>query len=154
MIPATVLATALPRLAAALGRAGPELLAKIAGALKTTPSVPTIIAAIKANPMTSMLVVTELGSLADDAYELLKPYLGSAEKPEDKLPATSAGVGSITAVDTTVVKSLKDQKEEMALITTAARVVGGVQNLLALRRALAMSDGHFELYAALRESRV
>lgn len=111
-------------------------------------TVEQIMAAAKASPMTAALVVMELGDMGKEVANMI-----SDVDPDVASALTSMGfVPDEPPVDGVVnLQDLSKYADEMQAITTCAREVGGIAQLIRLRSVLRMDDRFFDMYFQMRE---
>lgn len=135
----------------------PGLMTRIRARLNlgASANVDDVINYIRNNKIGSLLVAYEAGDVVNSVYQYFK---GDPEtKPvADKLPAKdgvtdTASLPELSPLDlqSLSIDNVAALRDEMEAIDRAARSVGGMQNLHALRRALSMSSDYFVLHAQL-----
>lgn len=110
-------------------------------------SVPGIMKQIRDNPVTTAMVAWEIGDAAqsimdelstDDSASTILEALQNSLKNDDS-PDKALSLGTLSAYS-----------DEMDCIDRAARAIGGMAQLLNLRRALTMDDNFYVLREQLR----
>lgn len=109
--------------------------------MQSIPSVGQVIAAARANPLTAGLIIAEVYGVASQEYN---EYLAENENLREQLELFNFKVDEITEFNAA---NPDVMAEEFGVITRAARQVGGFNELLALKQALALSNDHYALYA-------
>lgn len=109
--------------------------------MQSIPSVGQVIAAARANPLTAGLIIAEVYGVASQEYN---DYLAENENLREQLELFNFKVDEITEFNAA---NPDVMAEEFGVITRAARQVGGFNELLALKQALALSNDHYALYA-------
>lgn len=109
-------------------------------------SAARVIQAAKDNPVSTALVLMELGSQGAEALEALR-----AENAEvDELIATLGYVPDKVSQSSSVL-DITQFSDEFKTIDDAADVVGGISNLLALKRALMIDPSVITLRLQVRD---
>jgi hypothetical protein len=135
-----------------LGSASSATLAAIGTRIgMVTPTVESITAAVKANPITAALVASELGM----AVEKVIGYMSGGDVPPGQLEHVKMLLQHDDAppgkdISITDVGKYAD---EMAAIKEAVGAFGTLDKLLTIRRVFKMDDRMFDLYVTLRDMR-
>lgn len=131
--------------------ANPALLSQIGRRLgNTSMSLDGVLKTIRNNKLTSALVAMEIGETASEVLEWIfdddpdvKASVEGLMRKNDPAPEAS-----------TPLSDLAKYTDEFVAIKSATSLLGGLDNLLALRRAIAMDDGVLELYVQLKGMRI
>lgn len=135
-----------PALGRALSTAAAPQLAKIGARIGSAANPQAIIAAAKNNPVTAALVTMELGDMGSKIYDMI---VGAHPDVPEKIANAVDTVFRADKVAPGTRASIAQQREELEVISKAARAVGGFEQLLAVRNALLLDDEHYGLYRDL-----
>lgn len=135
-----------PAVAAAL-RAAPGAVKSLATRLGVPNSISSVLNFAKANPTTFMLAAKETFDQGVAVYDLLGEAIGEVEASASQ---QKIGFKPIDSVGGNVLDQLDALADEMQDIDVAIRVIGSLDELLAVRRALLMSEEHFTMYQRLK----
>lgn len=125
-------------------KAYPQIVDVVAKRTGITGGVDAIVNAMRNNKIMTSLVLMDLGV---EGSRLLRELVAS----DGDVAATVERLGwKPDPVPDKLVLELKLQTEEVMTITRAARAMNGLENLLAVRNALQLTDRHYELYDELR----
>lgn len=127
------------------GTKGVEAVSAAARRTGITGGAQRLLGAMKNNKVMTALVLMELGT---EGSELLAQM--GAEDREIAEMIERYGFAP-DEVKTETKADLAEQAEEMAAITEASNILGGYNQLMALRRALSLGDEHHKLYETLRQ---
>lgn len=128
----------------AAARVSPQIVDVVAKRTGITGGVDAIVNAMRNNKIMTSLVLMDLGV---EGSRLIGELVAS----DSDVANTVARLGwKPDPVPETLLRDLKLQTEEVMSITRAARVMNGLENLLAVRNALQLTDRHYELYDELR----
>lgn len=128
----------------AAAKATPEIVDVVAKRTGIRGGVDAIVNAMRNNKVMTSLVMMDLG--VEGAR-----IISELSKSDADVAETVSRFGwKPDPVDEKLESNLRLQTEEVAVITRAARAMNGLENLLALRRALQLTDRHYSLYDELR----
>lgn len=125
-------------------KASPQIIDVVAKRTGITGGFDAIVNAMRNNKIMTSLVLMDLGV---EGSRLIRELAASDGDVADTV--TRLGWKPDPVPDA-LVAGLQLQTDEVMAITRAARAMNGLENLLAVRAALQLTDRHYELYDELR----
>lgn len=139
-----VVMTAATNAFRAAAKASPQIVDVVAKRTGITGGVDAIVNAMRNNKIMTSLVLMDLGL---EGSRLISELVAS----DSDVANTVTRLGwKPDPVPDKLILELKLQTEEVMSITRAARAMNGLENLLAVRNALRLTDQHYQLYDELR----
>lgn len=135
----------IPVASRALASAGPGVLQQIATRIGTAANPSAILAAMKNNPVTTVLVGAELFGTASDFVKSVVASHPEITQLIDRISDIDYKPDGFESIDDAK-SGLVRYKDEFDLIEQCSRFLGGRDNLLKLRNLLKVSDDVFHLH--------
>lgn len=135
----------IPLAARAMASASPGALQKIATRIGSAANPSAILAAMKNNPVTTVLVGAELFGPASDFVKTVVSSHPEVSKLIDQISDIDYKPDGFEPIDDAQT-GLVRYKDEFDLIEYCSRALGGRDNLMRLRNVLKVSDEVFKLH--------